>query len=112
MPKRDPDLLVEDMLEALRKIELYTAGMDHSLFLQDEKTIDAVVRNLEVLGEATRQIPHGFAAEHRSVPWRNITKHLPLLGVRVAVHFQFVVQRFPLLDTLLHQSHQIRFVNS
>jgi uncharacterized protein with HEPN domain len=33
MPKRDPDLLVEDMLEALRKIELYTSGMDHSSFL-------------------------------------------------------------------------------
>jgi len=37
MPKRQHDLLVEDMLVALRKIELYTAGMDHSAFLQDEK---------------------------------------------------------------------------
>jgi hypothetical protein len=33
MPKRDPDLLVEDMLEALRKFELFTSGMDHSSFL-------------------------------------------------------------------------------
>jgi len=73
MPKRDPDLLVVDMLEALRKIELYTAGMDHSSFLQDEKTIDAVVRNLEVLGEAARQVPDDFVAGHRSVPWGKIT---------------------------------------
>jgi uncharacterized protein with HEPN domain len=42
MPKRDADLLVEDMLDALRKIDLYIAGMDHSSFLQDEKTVDAV----------------------------------------------------------------------
>jgi len=73
MPKRDPELLVEDMLEALRKIQLYTAGMDHSAFLQDEKTIDAVVRNLEVLGEAARQIPAAYAAGNPLVPWGKIT---------------------------------------
>jgi uncharacterized protein with HEPN domain len=72
MPKRDPELLVEDMLEALRKIEQYIAGMDHSAFLQDEKTIDAVVRNLEVLGEAARQVPDDFAVSHPDVPWRKI----------------------------------------
>ena len=47
--------------------------MDHSAFLQDEKTVDAVVRNLEVLGEAARQIPDEFAAGHPDVPWRKIT---------------------------------------
>jgi uncharacterized protein with HEPN domain len=73
MPKRDAELLVEDMLDALRKIDLYTAGMDHSSFLQDEKTVDAVVRNLEVLGEAARQIPDAFAARHPDVPWRKVT---------------------------------------
>ena len=61
------------MPDALRKIDSYTAGMDHSAFLQDEKTVDAVVRNLEVLGEAARQIPDAFAARHPEVPWRKIT---------------------------------------
>ena len=73
MPKRDAELLVEDMLDALRKIDSYTSGMDHSAFLQDETTVDAVVRNLEVPGEAARQIPHAFAAGHPDVPWRKIT---------------------------------------
>ena len=73
MPERDAELLVEDMLDSLRKINLYIAGMDHSAFLQDEKTIDAVVRNLEVIGEAARQIPDAFAASHPDVPWRIIT---------------------------------------
>ena len=72
MPKRDPDLLVEDMLEALRKVELYTTGMEHSGFLQDEKTIDPVVRNLELLGEAARQVPEDFMTRHPHVPWRKI----------------------------------------
>lgn len=52
MPKRDSDLLIEDMLVAIRKIERYTVGMDQERFRQDEKTIDAVARNLEILGEA------------------------------------------------------------
>lgn len=72
MPKRDPDLLVQDMLDSLRKIEFYTAGMDHSAFLGDAKTIDAVVRNLEVLGEAARQVPDDFASRHPDVPWRKV----------------------------------------
>lgn len=72
MPKRDPDLLIEDMLASIRKIERYTSGMSQELFLQDEKTIDAVVRNLEILGEATRQLPEDFAVQHSDVPWRQI----------------------------------------
>jgi len=60
------------MLDALRKIRLYTESMSYSSFLQDEKTIDAVVRNLEVLGEAARQMPEEFAIGHSNVPWRKI----------------------------------------
>jgi uncharacterized protein with HEPN domain len=73
MPRRDPELLVEDMLEALRKIGSYTAGLDNQSFLRDEKTIDAVVRNLEILGEAARQIPGDYAGDHPNVPWPKIT---------------------------------------
>ncbi len=72
MPKRDPDLLVRDMLEAIRKIELYIAGLDRSSFLGDEKTTDAVVRNLEVLGEAARQLPGDFTSRHSYIPWNEI----------------------------------------
>jgi uncharacterized protein with HEPN domain len=72
MPKRHPDLLIEDMRAAIQKIERYTSGMDQQLFRQDEKTIDAVVRNLEVLGEATRQMPEDFTTRHSHLPWRQI----------------------------------------
>lgn len=49
MPRRDPDLLIEDMLAATRKIERYIEGMDQGQFRQDEKTVDAVARNLDEL---------------------------------------------------------------
>jgi len=72
MPKRDPDLLIQDMREAVQKIEAYIAGLDHAAFLRDSKTIDSVVRNLEVLGEAARQLPGDFTARFPLVPWNKI----------------------------------------
>jgi uncharacterized protein with HEPN domain len=72
MPKRDPDLLIEDILAAISKIERYTSAMDKALFLQDENTIDAVVRNLEIMGEAAPQLPEDFVDRYPSVPWRQI----------------------------------------
>lgn len=72
MPKRDADLLIEDMLGAIGRIERYTAGQDRESFLKDDKTIDAVVRNLEVLGEAARQLPEEFVTKHPEIPWRVI----------------------------------------
>lgn len=73
MPKRDPGLLLEDIVGAILKIERYTAGMDQEAFRQDEKTVDAVVRNLEIEGEAARQMPEELAARHPGVPWRQIS---------------------------------------
>ena len=70
MPSRDPELLLEDILAAIRKVDRYTAGMDWERFRQDEKTTDAVVRNLEVVGEAVRRLPEDFIARHPNVPWR------------------------------------------
>ena len=70
MPKRDADLLIQDMLTAIAKIESYIAGQDRESFLKDEKTIDAVVRNLEVLGEASRQLPEEYIQQHVHIPWR------------------------------------------
>lgn len=72
MPERDPKVLIADILAAVQKIERYIAGMDQTAFLQDEKTIDAVVRNLEIIGEAARRMPDSFTAQHSNVPWRQI----------------------------------------
>ena len=64
MSKRSLGLLVEDIWESIEKIERYTEGMTEDRFQNDEKTTDAVVRNLEIIGEAA-----GSFAEkiHRSI---------------------------------------------
>lgn len=57
MSTRSWRLRVEDILEAIGRIEQYTAGYDYDRWMQDRKTIDAVVRNFEVIGEAASHVP-------------------------------------------------------
>jgi uncharacterized protein with HEPN domain len=108
MPKRDAELLVEDRLDALRKIDSYISGMDYPAFLQDPKTVDAVVRNLEVLGEAARQIPDQFAAGHPDVPWRQITGLRNRIvhdyfGLDLAIIWQIIRNDLPPLKSTLEK---------
>jgi uncharacterized protein with HEPN domain len=72
MSKRDPLILLEDITLAIQKIGRYTAQMDRDTFLADELVIDGVARNLEIIGEAARQLPEEFVRNHAHVPWRQI----------------------------------------
>lgn len=60
MSKRDTILLLDDMLQSAQKIKLYTKDLDFDSFLSDDKTIDAVVRNFEIIGEAANRIDTDF----------------------------------------------------
>jgi len=69
--RRDKDFLL-DIQEAVERIIRYTAGLSHDQFLRDTKTQDAVVRNLEVIGEATKNLSDAFVQAHPQIPWRNL----------------------------------------
>lgn len=72
MSKRNTELLLLDMIEAINKIHTYISGITKEQFLSDEKTIDAVVRNLEILGEAANRLPEDFKLRHSNVEWIKI----------------------------------------
>lgn len=72
MPKRRDSLLREDILNAAGKIRSYLADTDGKKFLTDAKTIDAVVRNLEVIGEAARMMSAEGRALYPKVPWTQV----------------------------------------
>jgi uncharacterized protein with HEPN domain len=72
MSKRDPLVLLEDIMLAIQKIARYTSQMDHDAFLSDELVIDGVARNLEIIGEAARQLPEEFKRTHAQIPWTQI----------------------------------------
>lgn len=73
MPERHPDLLLADICEAIERIARYTNSLDFGAFLADDKTIDAVVRNLEIIGEAAKRLPKRYTEAAPEVPWHQIS---------------------------------------
>lgn len=72
MSRRSARLLVEDILEAIERIERYTAGLDGAGFVSDEKSSDAVVRNLEIIGEAAAHLPSDFRVSVHDIEWEKV----------------------------------------
>jgi uncharacterized protein with HEPN domain len=72
MSKRPVDLLVVDIREAIKRIENYIEGMSFEDFSQDQKSIDAVARNLEIMGEAANRLPDEFKESHSDIEWYKI----------------------------------------
>ena len=73
MSNRTPKLFITDIKEAISKIELYIKDLTFTEFKKDSKTLDAVVRNLEILGEAAKNLPMEFKCKNPSVNWRGAT---------------------------------------
>ena len=72
MSKRETTLLLEDIQEAGSKILSFTEGMSYDDFIADDKTIDAVVRNFEIIGEAANRVSEDFKTEHPEIEWRRM----------------------------------------
>jgi len=69
---REVRVYLEDMLEAIGRIREYTAGYDQARLAEDRRTFDAVVRNLEILGEAAKHVPDDIRSLAPEVEWRRI----------------------------------------
>lgn len=72
MSEPDPLLSCHDILEAIDRIERYTGSITLDDFLGDTKTQDAVIRNLEIIGEAVKNLPADFREAHPGVEWRAV----------------------------------------
>lgn len=72
MSEREIKNLLEDIYDAIKKIISYTKAMSYEDFIRDDKTVDAVVRNFEIIGEASNRIPDDFKTEHPEIEWRRI----------------------------------------
>lgn len=70
--RRDPRLYLDDILEAIAHIREYTSGFDYAQFTLDRRTQDAVVRNLEIIGEAAGRLPESIKASATDMEWRKM----------------------------------------
>jgi len=72
MSKRELKLYLEDILTSINNIESYIQGFTYEVFAQDQRTIDAVVRNLEIIGEAARNLSSRIITKYPEVPWKQM----------------------------------------
>lgn len=83
---RDLRLYLTDILSSIQKIQDYTAGMNYDDLIEDNKTFDAVVHNLQIIGEATKQIPDEISRKYPQTAWRKMA------GLRdIIAHAYFMV---------------------
>ncbi len=108
MSKRDVRVFVADMLQAIEKIERYTRGLSFDHFERNDMVTDAVVRNLEVIGEAARHIPPGLREQYPEIDWtrvigfRNIVIHA-YFAVDLEIAWTIATQRLSQLKTILQR---------
>lgn len=100
---RDFRVYLEDMLEAIRRIRRYTSGLSGEAFSKDEKTLDAVIRNLEVIGEAAKRVPEAVRAGQTNVEWKKIAGLRDVLiheyfGIDVEIVWDVVQNKLPALE--------------
>jgi uncharacterized protein with HEPN domain len=105
---RNWSLFLLDMQLCCSKILRYRQGLTRESFLANEMLVDAVLRNLEVLGEAAKQIPLAVRERHPQVPWRRIAGLRDVLahayfGLEEDTIWQIVAETIPFLAAQLDQ---------
>ena len=94
---RDYLLFIEDILDAIRKIEKYVGNLSYEEFSNNSMAIDAVIRNFEVIGEASKNIPKKIKEKYPDIEWKEAT------GFRnVLIHNYFGIDVEAVWDTLLN----------
>jgi uncharacterized protein with HEPN domain len=100
VPPRAWRLRIEDMVDAAKTILDFTNGLEFAAFSGDRRTVDATVRNFEVMGEAARNVPEDVRQRYGGVPWsdvsemRNVLIH-EYIGVDLAIVWETIKSDLP-----------------
>src|SRR5712692_4427336 len=106
---RDFEVYLEDIRQAISKIQNYVAGVPRHTFEQDDRTLDAVVRNLEIIGEAAKMVPDSVRASYPTIEWRKIAVLRDVLAhqyfeVDLDIIWDIIQNKLPELDKQLGKS--------
>lgn len=84
--KRDYKLFIRDVLDCINKIEEFVGNTNFDEFVKDDKTSSAVIRKLEIIGEATKNVPRDVRQRYKTLPWSDMARMRDKI-----IHFYFGV---------------------
>ncbi len=112
MKKRKDKLYVDDIILAMGKIQKYTKGLDYERFVESDLIIDATLRNIEVIGEASKNVSVELRGKYPNIPWkrmiglRNIVTHEYFgvdLGIIWVIANENIPETIPLIKNMLKE---------
>jgi uncharacterized protein with HEPN domain len=100
MSKRNTTAFLQDIIEAIRRIQSYTQDLSYDDFTKDNKSQDAVVWNIEIIGEAVKNIPDSVRNEYPTIRWKQIAGTRDRLihgyfGINLDIVWNIVKQELP-----------------
>lgn len=99
--ERDAILYLEDIVLSMQRVQEYIAGFDFQQFKRDYKTVDAVIRNFEIIGEASKNLPKELKDQYPNIPWlemyllRNRISH-EYFGIDYEIIWDIATMQLPL----------------
>ena len=110
MSKRKDSAVIQDIKEAIARIMSYTSEMGYDDFVQNYKTQDAVIRNIEILGEAAKLLSDETKEQYADIPWKEIAGTRDKLihnyfGVNIDIVWSIVENEIPILYQKLNDSN-------
>jgi len=100
---RSSTLYLRDIADAMERIEEFTAGMTYEQFLHDDRTLSAVIRKFEIIGEAAKGVPVSVQQNYPAVPWKEMA------GMRdKLIHAYFGVDTMLVWRTVTNRVHELR----
>lgn len=104
--KRDYKLFIKDIIDCMGKIEEFVGNMELKDFVKDDKTNSAVVRKLEIIGEATKNLPESLRRKYKELPWIEMSKMRDKIihfyfGVDYEIVWKVIKERLPQIKSEL-----------
>ena len=106
--RKEDTVYLKHILESIRKIENYVKGLEKGEFMKNSLVQDAVIRNLEIIGEAAKNVSEDFKNKHKNIPWREIARMRDKLihayfGVDLNITWEVIKRDLPKLKKQINK---------